>query len=84
MRYFLKEISKFAKAFIIPLAAGIVMNLFIDLYRIITFLISGVIYIIVFLVSMWFFGMNQYEKDLIRKPVLKLMKRMRLNKVYCI
>lgn len=84
MRYFWKEISKVAKAFILPLAVGIVIYLFIDLYRIITFLISGVIYIIVFLVSMWFFGMNQYEKDLIRKPVLKLMKRMRLYKVYCI
>lgn len=81
MRYFWKEISKFAKALLLPIAVGIVMYLFIDLYRIIAFLLCGSIYVTVFFISMWLFGMNQYEKDLIRRPVSRIMKRVRLNKV---
>ena len=81
MRYFWKEISKFAKALLLPMAVGIVMYLFIDLYRIIAFLLCGSIYLTVFFISMWLFGMNQYEKDLIRRPVSRIMKRVRLNKV---
>ncbi len=81
MRYFWKEISKFAKALLLPIAVGIVMYLFIDLYRIIAFLLCGFIYVTVFFISMWLFGMNQYEKDLIRRPVSRIMKRVRLNKV---
>ena len=63
------------------MAVGIVMYLFIDLYRIIAFLLCGSIYVTVFFISMWLFGMNQYEKDLIRRPVSRIMKRVRLNKV---
>jgi O-antigen/teichoic acid export membrane protein len=81
MRYFWKEISKFAKALLLPIAVGIVMYLFIDLYRIIAFLLCGIIYVTVFFISMWLFGMNQYEKDLIRRPVIRIVKRVRLNKV---
>ena len=73
MIYFWGEIFKFGKSLLLPVATGTIMFLFIDLYRVIPFLICGIIYIIVFCVSMWFFGMNQYEKDLIKKPMLRLL-----------
>lgn len=79
MRYFWKEISKFAKAFLVPIAVGILMNLFIDLYHIVPFLICGVVYVIIFCISMWFFGMNQYEKDLIGKPMRRLMRKIKFD-----
>ena len=79
MKYFWREIFKFARALLPPIAIGILMCLFIDLYRVIPFLICGFIYTIVFSVSMWFLGMNQYEKDLIRKPVLRIIRKHKLN-----
>ncbi|NLZ52237.1 MAG: oligosaccharide flippase family protein, partial [Thermoanaerobacteraceae bacterium] len=80
MRYFWKEISKFAKAFLLPIAVGIVMYLSIDLNRITAFLICGVIYVTVFFVSMWFFGMNQYEKDLIGRPLSRVARKVLVSK----
>lgn len=82
MRYFWKEIFKFAKAFLLPVAVGILMNLFMDLYRIIPFLICGVIYVIIFCISMWFFGMNQYEKDLVGKPMRRIMGKLKSDMLH--
>lgn len=79
MIYFWGEIFKFTKSLLLPIIAGIMMYLFIDLYRVIPFLICGVVYVIVFCISIWFFGMNQYEKDLIKKPILRLIGKPELG-----
>lgn len=80
MRYFWSEIFKFTKALLIPLVIGILMYLFVDLYNILLFLICGIIYVVVFCTSMWFLGMNGYERDLIRKPTLKIFRKIKLVK----
>lgn len=79
MRYFWREILKVTKSLFTPIVVGILLHLFIDMYNISTFLICGVIYVIIFSISMWFLGMNQYEKDLIGKPVLKIVRRFKLK-----
>lgn len=76
MIYFWGEIFKFGRSLLLPIITGIIMFLFIDLYRIIPFLICGIIYVVVFCVSMWFFGMNQYEKDLIIKPISMITRKL--------
>ncbi len=75
MKFFWVEILKIFPGFITPTAAGIALNYFFDLYRGWQFLAGGVLYVLVFVLSMWFFGMNDYEKDLIRQPLNKLFHR---------
>jgi O-antigen/teichoic acid export membrane protein len=78
MNYFWSQIFRFTKSLLLPIATGVLMYLFVDLYHIIPFLIFGIIYVIIFCVSMWFLGMNQYEKNLIGKPMMKILKKFKL------
>lgn len=75
MKYFWKQILNIAPALLIPGISGITLNIFLELNNIFCFLVSVITYIITFSISMWFIGMNQYEKDLIRKPILRLLKK---------
>lgn len=76
MRYFWKEIIKFSRALIAPTIIGIIIS-FANLYDIPTFLLTGFIYVLIFSLSMWLLGMNKYEKDLFRKPVMKILQKLR-------
>ena len=73
MKFFWKQILKFIPALIIPAITGISMNLYINLNILSTFLISGTVYLILFCLSMWFFGLNSYEKGLFGKPINKIV-----------
>jgi len=75
MKYFWKNILSFIPSLLLPIIIGIVINYYIDLYSVISLLSCGIIYIIVFCVSMWFTGMNQYEKDLLGKPFRRLLSK---------
>lgn len=73
--FFWKEIFKFLPSLIIPVILGIIINLCVDLYNIRLFLIYSLIYGSVFCLSMWFWGMNIYEKDLIRIPLKRIFSK---------
>ena len=75
MFYFLKEIMKLCRGLVIPIGVGIIMHKYIRVMSILSFLVSVLVYMIVYIVSMWIFGMNQYEKNLIGKPFKKLKYR---------
>lgn len=75
MKYFWKQIISFIPAFILPSIAGVLFNKYVNLNNIINFMLSGLIYVILFSISMWFVGMNKYEKDLLGKPVIKIMNK---------
>lgn len=75
MKYFWREIIGVIPALIPPIIMGILVNSFLDINKLITFLICGIFYVIIFCISMWLFGMNKYEKNLIEKPVLKIIRR---------
>lgn len=68
MGHFWKEIFKFFPALIMPILYGIIANQFVNLYNIANLIICVLIYILIFIVSMWFLGMNDYEKNLIKNP----------------
>jgi hypothetical protein len=55
------------------------MYIFIDLYNVLKFLTYGLIYVVVYILSIWFLGMNNYEKNLIRKPLIKIIKKLALS-----
>ena len=78
------EIGRFwkelIKTFVIPIAlcgVTLVVSRFVDFYSI-PVLISGiVIYILIFVVLNWIIVMNSYEKELITKPIMKVINKIR-------
>ena len=75
MKYFWKQILNFIPALLVPMFTGFLINRYIDLYNLINFLVFGFIYVIIYCLSMWFIGMNQYEKEMISKPMRRLAVR---------
>lgn len=73
--FFWKEILKFFPSLVTPAILGIIINLHTDLYNIYSFIIYSLIYGSVFCLSMWFLGMNTYEKDLIRVPFKRILSK---------
>ena len=76
MKIFWKQILQFIPSLLGPVAFGIVVNHYFDLYTIKYFLLYGIAYVFIYSSSMWFIGMNQFEKDLIGKPVKKILKNL--------
>ena len=76
MKFFWKQIMNFVPAFIAPIIFGICINNFFNLNNIFYFLGFGILYVVMFCTSMWLFGMNQYEKDLLGRPIKKLFNRL--------
>jgi O-antigen/teichoic acid export membrane protein len=75
MNFFWKQIFSFTPALIVPIIIGGLICYFFNLYNLFNFLGFGIIYVAVFSASMWFLGMNQYEKNLIGKPIKRLLKK---------
>ncbi len=75
MFYFWKSIARFIPALVLPTIVGVVMNLFISMDSLIVLFVCIVVYALVYCASMWFLGMNDYEKGLIMGPVNKILKR---------
>jgi len=75
MKYFWTQILKLLPAFIPPVIVGTLLYLFVGFNRPVLFLLCGGIYFVIFCISMWFFGMNAYEKNLVKKPVMTILKR---------
>lgn len=70
------EIGKIFRGLIIPIVFGLLLNYIHVLrpnYSVIAF--WGIIYITVYGVSMWIFAMDDYEKQFVKKILLKVMKR---------
>lgn len=74
LKYFWNQILKFIPSLVLPTIIGILIFKFIDLYNIVSFIIFGFIYVVVYCISIWCWGMNQYERDLIYKPIKTLLK----------
>lgn len=81
IKYFWLQITRFIPSLLIPISAGILMVTYVDLYNLDFFIMCGFIYVLLFCLSMWFFGMNQYEKDLVRKPVSLIFKKLKKSLV---
>lgn len=80
IKYFWNQILKIFPSLVPSIFLGVLMISFIDLYSVITFLICGIVYVIIFCISVWLFGMNQYEKNLIGKPLIELFEKLKLIK----
>jgi O-antigen/teichoic acid export membrane protein len=68
IRYFWREISQYIPSLMVPVIYGVVITQFVDLYQVTNLFIYGMIYVLLFVGSTWFVGMNEYEKLLLRNP----------------
>ncbi len=73
--YFWKEISKFVPALIIPVFLGGIIMKYTNINHILPLLCHISLYGCCFLSSMWCFGMNEYEKDIVLKLGGKVSRR---------
>ena len=70
-----KSIAPLIPAMIPAIIAGIIINRFVDLESIQNFLLSGIVYTCLYLRFMWSLGFNEYEKNLLMRPMRMLFKR---------
>lgn len=71
MFYFWKQIVKFIPALIVPIIVGIVLNIK-PTTNFVGFVVRVVIYTVVYSLSFYFLGMNEFEKEQVRKILRKL------------
>lgn len=72
---FWRSILSFVPGLIAPLALAVVIMQFIHFSSITEFGGWVLLYICVYIASMWLFALNDYEKDLVRSPLKKLLQR---------
>jgi len=75
IKFFWKQIFTLLPALVAPILAGVFIMRLTNLYNLFNFLGLGFIYVVVFSISMWLYGMNKYEKDLFRKPIKRILRR---------
>lgn len=73
---FWKNILKILPSEIIPVLFGIFILKVVKVDTLIEFLAFGVLYILIFSVSVWFLGMNDSERNLIKEPASRVFKRL--------
>lgn len=81
IKYFWSQIIRFIPSLLIPIVTGMIMFMTVDLYKLESFILCGFIYVLVFCLSMWFVGMNQYEKDLLGKPAATVLQKVKKSLV---
>ena len=75
MIYFWGNIIKMSIGLIIPIIVGIVIQNLVNLNNIFILLLFICVYSIIYGLSMWFLGMNDGEKSLIKKTLRKILKK---------
>ena len=73
--FFWKNILRQALGMIAPIIVGIILINSITIDSVIKFLVCTGVYTFVYSLSMWLIGMNEYEKELIIKPIKKITRR---------
>ena len=73
--YFWKSIAQFIPSLSIPCFVGVLVMIFISINSLVTLGTWIILYAAVYCVSMYFFGMNNEEKQIVMGPIQRLIKR---------
>lgn len=73
--YFMQQITKLLPSLLLPALVGYGFFRYINLSYIPNFVIFASLFILIYSTSLWFIGLNKYEKELIMKPIHKIIKR---------
>ena len=72
---FWANIFKMSIPVAITMIIGYGLNYFINEYRIVTFILKGSIYVVIYAILMWLMGMNKEEKIEVLNPISRILKR---------
>lgn len=72
---FWKNILRQSLGLFVPITFGAFYKKFVDCDNLFFFLLGIVLYSFIYCVSVWFVSMNDYEKNLLLKPVKRIIKR---------
>ncbi len=75
MIYFWKNILKAVPSFLPPIITGILLTKVLNINILLHLIIGIVIYSAVYIISIWLFGMNTYERNLLKAPINKFVKK---------
>lgn len=75
MLYFWKQILMLMPCVVTSTLLALFLSNILIVNSIVNFLIVGVFYVLVYLICLMTFGMNSYEKNLIKGPINKILKR---------
>lgn len=70
MATFWRSLGSLAKGAVLPAVYCVLCGVTLDLFQPACFFLSGCGLVVVYALSMWRWGMNEEEKDLVRKPLL--------------
>lgn len=73
MVYFWKQIACFIPALVVPTVLGVVIMKTVSIDGLLQLGIFVIIYSIVYSLSMYFFGMNEEEKELVKGPIKRVL-----------
>ena len=77
--FFWRNIGSCSLGLVLPIGAGI-LNMYLLTYNTVIELILGILlYSIIYCFSMYMLGMNQYEKDIIKEIITKILNRKKKN-----
>jgi O-antigen/teichoic acid export membrane protein len=79
MRYFWRQIGKLIPSLFVPVGFGITISWIFSIQNITQFVGYGVIFIILYGISIWFFGLNHNEKNYLIQPFQTIRARVRLK-----
>lgn len=72
---FWKEVGKIYLIPILMCAVTLIVSQFVDFYNLIVLITGILIYTLIYCLVNWLFVMNDYEKDIFRSPVKKVLKK---------
>ena len=77
MLKFWREVGKIYLIPILMCVVTLIVSQFVDFYNLIFLIIGILIYTLIYCIVNWLFVMNDYEKDIFRQPVIKVIKKLK-------
>ena len=74
---FWKNIICMLKGFILPIAVSLCLHFFWSDQSIFSMMLKIIIYTMLYCISMWCLAMNDYEKNLLKKPIILFVNKLR-------
>lgn len=72
---FWKEVGKIYIIPILMCVITLIISQFVDFYNLIVLIIGILVYTLIYCIVNWLFVMNDYEKDIFRSPIKKVLKK---------
>lgn len=75
IKAFWRNLLRMSPGLIVPICVGVLFRLFVPIAHLWSFAACIIVYSVIYLLSMWFLGFNQYEKSILLGPVKKILRR---------